>query len=367
MQDEYFMRHAIDLAENGTGWVNPNPLVGAVIVRDGQIIARGYHARCGEAHAERMALQHCADPKGATLYVTLEPCCHYGRTPPCTEAILAAGIARVVVGMLDPNPLVAGKGVAILREAGIEVKVGVLQDACREQNQIFLHYIQHKTPYVLMKYAMSMDGKIATRTGASKWISGEVSRQHVQSLRHRYRAILVGVGTVLADNPRLTCRLSGGRNPIRIICDTHLRTPLDSFVVQTAEEVPTILATSCTDETRLSWYRDLACQILVLPLGEDGHLSLPHLMQALGEQQIDSILLEGGSTLHWSFLQAGLVQKVNCYLAPKLLGGKDAKSPIGGLGVAHPDAAFQLLPPRLTALGQDILLESEVVPCSRES
>ena len=228
--DKRYMALALKLAEQGAGWTSPNPMVGAVIVKDDQIIGQGYHARCGDLHAERAALKNCtADPAGATLYVTLEPCCHQGRQPPCTEAILKAGIARVVVGSPDPNPLVAGKGNRLLREHGVQVEEHVLQAQCDRLNRAFLKYISTGRPYVVMKYAMTMDGKIAAHTGASQWVTGEEARQHVQTLRHRHRAIMAGVGTVIADDPRLTCRLPGGRDPIRVICDTRLRTPLTAI------------------------------------------------------------------------------------------------------------------------------------------
>jgi len=215
-------------------------MVGAVLVKDGEIIGQGWHTRCGELHAEREALKACTQsPAGATLYVTLEPCCHQGRQPPCTQAILDAGIARVVVGSDDPNPLVAGEGLNILREHGIEVEIGVCKEACDALNQVFFHFITTRRPYMVLKYAMTMDGKIATRTGASQWVTGEAARRRVHEDRHRYRAIMAGVGTVLADDPLLTCRMEGGRNPIRVICDTQLRTPLESQIVRTAGEVPT--------------------------------------------------------------------------------------------------------------------------------
>lgn len=368
MQDRDYMAQALALAQRGWGWVSPNPLVGAVLVKAGRIIGTGYHARCGEAHAERAALAACSEsPDGATLYVTLEPCCHHGRTPPCTQAILEAGISRVVLGSRDPNPKVHGGGLRLLRAAGVEVTEGVLQADCDALNAVFFHCITTKTPYVVMKYAMTMDGKLATVTGASQWITGEVARAHVQEDRHRYRGILVGVGTILADNPRLTCRMEGGRNPLRILCDSQLRTPLDAFVVQSAHDIPTLLATCSQDTARAKPYRTAGCELLSLPPDADGRIPLPALMQALGEREIDSVLLEGGAALQWSALKSGIVQRVQCYIAPKLFGGASAKSPIGGQGVCHPGAAYCLSPPRLTHLGEDLLLESEVLPCSQES
>ena len=358
MDDVAYMRQAVALARRGTGWTAPNPLVGAVVVKDGKVIGRGYHARCGGLHAERAALADCTvSPRGATMYVTLEPCCHQGRQPPCTDAILTAGIARVVVGSDDPNPLVAGKGLEILRRGGVEVVSGVLREACDALNPVFFHFIRTKRPYVVMKYAMTMDGKIATRTGASRWITGEAARRRVHRDRHRYTAIMAGVGTVLADDPVLNCRIKGGKNPVRIICDTHLRTPLTSQIVRTAGEIPTILAT-CAEPSLYGPYLDAHCQVWTLP-ERDGHVDLDALMDRLGSAGIDSVLLEGGGTLNWAALESGIVQRVQAYVAPKLFGG-DAKSPVEGQGVALPDQAVALKNTRILRVGEDILLESEV-------
>ena len=234
-QDQTFMERAIELAKQGEGWTSPNPMVGAVIVKDGRIIGEGYHERCGELHAERNAIASLRESaEGATIYVTLEPCCHQGRTPPCTEAILEQKIGRVVIGSRDPNPKVAGKGARLLREAGVIVEEDFMREVCDRLNPVFFHYITTKTPYVVLKYAMTADGKIATRTGASKWITGEAARQEVQHMRHRYTGIMVGIGTVLADDPMLNTRISGKRSPVRIICDSRLRIPLDSQIVKTA-------------------------------------------------------------------------------------------------------------------------------------
>lgn len=367
MTDTEYMKLALELAKKGCGWVAPNPMVGAVIVKHGHIIGKGWHQRYGELHAERDALRSCTElPAGATMYVTLEPCCHYGKTPPCTQAIIESGISKVIVGSLDPNPLVSGKGTAQLYENGIEVVSGILQPECDKLNEVFFHFIRMQTPYVVMKYAMTMDGKIASCIGASKWITGNIAREQVQADRHRYSAIMVGVGTVLADDPLLTCRMENGKNPVRIICDTHLRTPLASQLVKTASQIPTILATSCTDKTKQDPLIQAGCKILHLPL-KGGCLDLNTLMDELGTLNIDSILLEGGSTLNWSALECGIVQKVQCYLAPKLFGGSEAKSPIGGRGIPDPNNAYQLVHTSITKLGDDFLLESEVQhSCSQE-
>lgn len=360
MNDKDYMALALELAERGAGWTTPNPMVGAVVVKNGAILGRGYHHRCGEAHAERNALADCTeDPAGATLYVTLEPCCHFGRQPPCVDAILAAGISRVVVGSGDPNPLVAGKGTARLREGGVVVDEGVLKGPCDRLNEVFFHFIQTGTPFVVMKYAMTLDGKIASCTGASRWITGEAARAHVHGLRGRYRAILAGVGTVLADDPLLTCRTEGGRNPVRVICDTRLRTPLTSRVVRTAGEAPTVLATACAAAARRAPYERAGCHLLTLP-ERAGHVDLAALMRALGGDGIDSVLLEGGGTLNWSALEQGVVQKVLAYIAPKLLGGEAAKNPVGGQGFPDPDRAVRLVNSTVTRLGEDFLIESEV-------
>lgn len=359
MKDTEYMRLALDLAGRGLGWTSPNPMVGAVIVKDGRVIGQGWHARYGDLHAERSALKNCTEsPAGATLYVTLEPCCHHGRQPPCTEAILEAGIRRVVVGSEDPNPLVAGKGIDILRRAGVIVETGVLREECDALNQVFFHYIQTGRPYVVLKYAMTLDGKIATRTGASRWITGEAARHRVHEDRHRCSAILAGVGTVLADDPLLTCRMEGGKNPLRIICDTHLRTPLTSQIVCTAREVPTILAAGTAAAERAAAYEAAGCRVWLLP-ERNAHVDLDALMERLGSEKIDSVLLEGGGTLNWSALEQGLVQRVQAYIAPKLFGGT-AKSPVEGLGVEQPDQAIRLNHMTLTPLGEDFLLEGEV-------
>lgn len=361
MNDNDYMRLALQLAQNGCGMTSPNPMVGAVIEKDGEIIGQGWHEQYGKAHAERNALVSCKkSPAGATMYVTLEPCCHHGRQPPCTDAIIEAGIKRVAVGSGDPNPQVAGKGIQILRSHGIEVTENILQKDCERLNEVFFHYIQTKRPFVVMKYAMTMDGKIASSTGASKWITGETARHHVQTQRRRYTAIMVGVGTVLADDPMLSCRISGGRNPIRIICDTHLRTPVTAQIVQTAMQIPTILATCCTDREKQRIYEDAGCRILYLN-ERNGHVDLIQLMEKLGQRQIDSILLEGGGAMNWAALDSGIVQKIQAYVAPKLFGGQNAKTPVEGVGVAFPADAFHLKNSAITRLGDDFLIESEVI------
>ncbi len=361
MESTEYMRRAITLARNGIGFVNPNPLVGAVIVKNGRIIGEGWHEQYGQPHAERNALANCTEsPEGAELFVTLEPCCHYGKQPPCTEAIIQAKIKKVYVGSADPNPLVAGKGVQQLRNAGIEVETAVCQAECDKLNRIFFHYITKKMPYCLMKIAMTADGKTATRAGFSKWITNEASRQHVHELRKQFSAVMCGIGTVLADNPSLTCRIENPSNPTRIICDTHLRISTECTVVRTAKEVPTIIATSSSDTGRIEKLREFGVQILKVP-DEEGHINLKILMKKLGEQGIDSVLLEGGSHMHESALRAGIVQHVQIYIAPKIFGGVSAKTAVGGVGVTEVEEAYQLSAPEIRQYGNDILLDYDIL------
>lgn len=359
-QDRQYMKMALELAQKGMGFTAPNPMVGAVIVKNGRIVGQGYHRKYGELHAEREALAVCTEePKGASIYVTLEPCCHYGKQPPCVNAILEAGIRRVIIGSSDPNPLVAGKGIRILKDHGIEVTENILKEECDKLNEAFFYYIQNKKPYVVMKYAMTMDGKIAAYTGESKWVTGEAARIHVQEQRLKYTGIMVGVGTVLADDPMLTCRLENSRNPVRIICDSHLRTPLTSKIVRTAETIPTILASSSKDQQKIKNYEELGCQVLYVP-EKNGHIDLNRLMELLGAAKIDSILLEGGGSLNWSALESGIVQKVQTYIAPKLFGGEEAKTPVEGKGFPDPASAVLLKNSEIIRLGDDFLIESEV-------
>ena len=372
MPEEKYMRRAIELAKKGSGHVNPNPLVGAVIVRDGEIIGEGYHECYGQLHAERNAIANAKKRgnslEGSTIYVTLEPCCHYGKTPPCTEAIIEEKIARVVVGSDDPNPLVSGKGFQMLREKGIEVIPHFLKEECGAMNHVFFHYIRTGTPYVAMKYAMTMDGKIACYTGDSKWVTGEESRAHVQTLRNHYKGIMAGIGTVLADDPMLNCRIEGGRDPIRIIADSHLRIPMDSQLVRTAGQQPLIVA--ClpdADEEKAAQLQEKGVEVLRIPgvttadITEEQKvvISLPVLMKELGARKIDGILLEGGGQLNESALQAGIVDRIYCYIAPKIFGGAQAKTPVEGQGLTRAADAWQFNRIGMQEFGQDILLEYE--------
>ncbi len=361
MQEEDYMRRALELAQKGVGHTNPNPMVGCVVVKDGRIISEGWHEEYGGFHAERNALLQCReDPAGADLYVTLEPCCHTGKTPPCTDIIIEKGIGRVFVGSLDPNPLVNGGGIRILTEAGIPVQTGILAEECERLNEVFYHYMRTKLPFLVMKYAMSLDGKIACETGDSKWVTGEAARRHVHGLRNRYMGIMVGIGTVLQDDPLLSCRIEDGKDPIRIICDSSLRIPMDSRIVQTAGEIPTIMV--CTQEAcdsrktqeKMGMLRDIGIQ--VLPTEGGVGVNLKQLMSKLGEQGIDSILLEGGSTLNASALRNGIVDKVYAYISNKLIGGVDAPTPIGGIGADRIGDAVQLANVSIRSMEEDICI-----------
>lgn len=375
MAEEQFMKRAIELAKQGAGWTAPNPLVGAVVVKNGRVIGEGYHRKYGELHAERNALAACTeDPAGATLYVTLEPCCHYGKTPPCTEIIIEKKIAKVVIGSRDPNPKVAGKGARILREHGIEVVEDYMREACDALNPVFFHYITTKTPYVVLKFAMTLDGKIATRTGASKWITGEAARNHVHQLRGRYAGILAGIGTVLADDPMLNCRIDGAYQPLRIILDSHLRIPMGSRLVRSAKEYPLLIV--CNESTRereegasrIQKLEEAGAKVWTLP-EKNGHPDLNVLMQRLGEEKIDSVLIEGGGTVNEAALKAHIVHHVYAYIAPKIFGGEDAKTPVEGSGIRLPQECANLRLAKITVLLNDMLLEYDVegeTECSPE-
>ena len=375
MAEEQFMKRAIELAKQGAGWTAPNPLVGAVVVKNGRIIGEGYHRKYGELHAERNALAACTeDPAGATLYVTLEPCCHYGKTPPCTEIIIEKKIAKVVIGSRDPNPKVAGKGARILREHGIEVVEDYMREACDALNPVFFHYITTKTPYVVLKFAMTLDGKIATRTGASKLITGEAARNHVHQLRGRYAGILAGIGTVLADDPMLNCRIDGAHQPLRIILDSHLRILMGSRLVRSAKEYPLLIV--CNESirdreegaSRIQKLEEAGAKVWTLP-EKNGHPDLNVLMQRLGEEKIDSVLIEGGGTVNEAALKAHIVHHVYAYIAPKIFGGEDAKTPVEGSGIRLPQECANLRLAKITVLLNDMLLEYDVegeTECSPE-
>lgn len=361
MTPEDYMRRAIQLAHKGEGHVSPNPLVGCVIVKDGKIISEACHEHIGQFHAERNALLRCKeDPAGADLYVTLEPCCHYGRTPPCTEIILEKKIKRVYIGAMDVNPLVAGKGAKILEDAGVEVHTGVCEKEAHQLAEVFFHYMSTKTPFVVMKYAMSLDGKIACASGDSQWITGEESRRYVHELRKKYTGIMVGIGTVLADDPMLNCRIEQGVDPIRIVCDSHLRLPLDSQLVKTSKDIPVIdVCTFDELQTQEGLDKRAALEdagVEVMAVGH-GEVDLKKLMSTLAvEREIDSILIEGGGTLNAAALKAGIVQKIVAFVGGKVIGGADAKSPIEGEGAKTMAEVPELTDITVQRFGNDVCI-----------
>ena len=345
------MRRALELAERGRGTVEPNPLVGAIVVRDGQVAGEGWHQHFGEPHAEANALIAAGKAAhGATLYLTLEPCCHHGKTPPCTDAILRAGVRRVVASMQDPFPQVAGKGADLLRAAGIEVEIGLCEPEARRLNAPYLKLLATGRPYVHAKWAMTLDGKIATRTGDSKWISNDGSRRRTHELRGRMDAIIVGVGTVLADDPLLTARPLGPRTPTRIVLDSHGRTPLSSQLVRTAREAPTLIATLGTKAPEL---RNAGCEVLELP-SKNGRVELAALLNELGRRRMTNVLVEGGAAVLGSFLDAGAIDEVHVFLAPRLAGGAAALTPIGGRGVEKIAQALTLVECRTELIEGDV-------------
>ncbi|MDM8128213.1 bifunctional diaminohydroxyphosphoribosylaminopyrimidine deaminase/5-amino-6-(5-phosphoribosylamino)uracil reductase RibD [Paraclostridium benzoelyticum] len=356
--DEYYMGLAINLARKGIGKVNPNPMVGAVIVKDNKIIGTGYHERYGGKHAEINAIENSRESlNGSTMYVNLEPCSHFGKTPPCVDKIIESKINKVVISSVDPNPLVQGKGVKKLRDAGIEVKVGVLDKENKKLNEVFLKYIKNKKPFVVMKVAMSLDGKTATTTGQSKWISCDESRRYVHKLRSEVMGILVGINTVIKDNPMLDCRLENGKNPIRIIVDTTLKIPIDSKIVFSSKSIRTIVVTTKNaNKNVMKLLEDKGVEILTVNL-KNNLVDLKEMINKLGELKIDSILIEGGSRLNYSAINENIVDKVQVYVAPIILGGESSKTPIGGEGVSDIKEAFKLHQLDYKQVGSDILIE----------
>lgn len=356
------MRRALELAERGLGRTSPNPAVGAVVVRDGAIVGEGYHRRAGGPHAERIALSSAGEAaRGAEMYVTLEPCCHHGRTPPCTEAIIESGVARVFYAADDPDPRCAGGGEAALRAAGIEVHGGLLAEEAR---RLLAGYIRHRLtgrPLVTAKLAMSLDGRIATRTGDSQWISGEQSRRIVHQMRDRCDAVMVGVGTVLTDDPALTTRdVPGGRDALRVIVDSRARTPADATVIREQSDAGCLIA--CTDRglpDRVAVLRDAGAEVLVLPdLG--GHVDLAALMDALGRRGALNVLIEGGGELVAGALDAGVVDRMMLFYAPIIIGGRDAVPGVAGEGAERVADAVKLRDVTTRLVGDDLLVEGAV-------
>jgi diaminohydroxyphosphoribosylaminopyrimidine deaminase/5-amino-6-(5-phosphoribosylamino)uracil reductase len=350
------MREAIDLARKGLGLTHPNPLVGAVITKNGAVIGRGFHSRCGGPHAEIVAIEDArkngaANLSDATLYVTLEPCCHTGRTPPCVDRIISSGIRSVVAGMTDPNPIVAGKGFYALEKAGVAVTKGVLERECRELNKIFIKYILTHRPYVLLKMAMTIDGKTTLPPEHGKWISCDASRMDAHRLRSEYTAITCGIGTILADDPRLDVRLVEGRNPVRIIVDSRFRIPANSRIMRSARESPTIVCGCHTDNANAIRTIEQAGARVIIAKERNNHVDLDDLMRSLGEIEIDSILLEGGRTLARAALAAGIVDEVRYYIAPDLFGaGEEKEVSLGNVYVSRS--------------GRDVVIGGSI--CSRE-
>lgn len=369
--DNYYMKRALELSQRAVGSVNPNPLVGSIIVKNNKVIGEGYHEYFGGPHAEVNAFANAKenafknavdDVEGATMYVTLEPCSHYGKTPPCADAIVRNKIAKVVIGMIDPNPMVAGKGIEILRNSGIEVITGIMEKEIKKTNEIFIKYITTKEPFCIMKTAMTMDGKIATSIGDSKWISNEKSRAYVHELRQRVSGIMVGIGTVLKDDPELTTRREGmiSLNPTRIIIDSKARISLEAKVLKCDEKSKTIIVTTeLAEKAKIETIKQKGAEVIVTN-SKNGWVDLNHLMGVLGGMGIDSILLEGGSTLNYSAIEAGVVDKVITFISPKIFGGTSGKTPVGGKGIEHVKDSIKLLNTEVTRFDEDIMIEAYV-------
>lgn len=361
MTDEDYMRLAIELAANTNGQTSPNPLVGAVVVKDNQIVGMGAHLKAGEAHAEVHAINMAGDKaKDATIYVTLEPCSHFGRTPPCANLLIKSEVKRVVIASTDPNPLVAGQGIERLREHGIEVDVGILRDEAERLNEVFFHYIATGMPYVTLKSATSLDGKIATVTGESKWITSEESRLDVHKYRHQHDGILVGVNTILKDDPELTTRLPlGGKNPIRIILDTNLRTPPGAKIVNDNKAPTWIIVGKNVAAEKIAAMNEKYAKVIEMPF--DG-LNIRNVLKMLGEKGITSLFVEGGSQINGSFIKAKTVNQVITYIAPKIIGGALAPTSIGGDGFEKMNDVLALQIKSVETIGPDIKIVSKMVP-----
>jgi diaminohydroxyphosphoribosylaminopyrimidine deaminase/5-amino-6-(5-phosphoribosylamino)uracil reductase len=370
-EDDHWMRRVLHLAEKGRGKTPPNPMVGAVLLKDSKVVGEGYHAKAGEDHAEIVALQQAGEEaRGATLYLNLEPCAHFGKTPPCAPRVVERGVKRVVIGMEDPNPLVRGKGIDILRKAGLDVDVGVLEKQCRRLNEAFCKYISQKMPFVILKAAATLDGKIATRNGESKWISGEASRRLVHKLRNQVDGILVGIGTVLKDNPLLTTRIRGGKDPYRIVLDSRLRIPGEAKVIGTAPSKAIIAATELASRERIEELERRGVRVIILNSKEE-KVDLKSCLSKLGEMGITTLLVEGGSQVNGSFLDEGWIDKLILFLSPKIIGDQQAPGIFGGRGASDLREAVALREIRMRKVGEDIFLEgypeSGRKQCSLES
>lgn len=359
--DEKYMRLAMQLAGNAIGRTSPNPLVGAVIVKDNRVVGCGWHRKAGTPHAEVHALNQAGElAQGADVYVTLEPCAHYGKTPPCAKALVEAKVKNVYGGLLDVNPKVAGKGFKILEDAGIHVEYGFLQDELRKQNEVFFKWIEHKKPFVVLKAAMTLDGKIATATGQSKWITNETSRAYGYKLRDIYDGIMVGINTVIEDNPMLTARVDGGKNPIRIVVDSNLKIDINANVVQDKSAKTIVATTDKADKDKILKLQAQNVDVIVVDKDENDKVDIEKLLNILGQQNICSILVEGGATLSGSFVAKKLVDKVYFFIAPKIIGGKEAKTPVAGTGILNLQEALTLKDIQIEKLEEDILIIGRV-------
>ncbi len=368
VNDVEFMRQALHLAERGRGHVEPNPLVGAVVVREGRVVGSGWHQRFGGPHAEVFALEEAGEAaRGGTLYVTLEPCCHFGKTPPCTDAILRAGVKRVVAAMSDPFPEVRGKGIALLREHGISVEVGCLADEAEELNAPYLKLVRTGRPYVIAKWAMSLDGRIATVTGDARWISGEESRRKVHEVRGKVDGILIGIGTALADDPLLTARPHGPRTACRIVLDNRLRLPLSSRLVQTAKEVPVLIFHEPQADAASKHRLEAAgCECVSLPT-TGRREAIDAVLDELGRRRFTQVLVEGGAEILGSFFDAGQVDETMVFVAPIIIGGRPALGPVGGRGAATLHKALRLARWTVEASGEDWLIRGRFRAASLDS
>lgn len=359
--DEKYMRLAMQLAGNAIGRTSPNPLVGAVIVKDNRVVGCGWHRKAGTPHAEVHALNQAGElAQGADVYVTLEPCAHYGKTPPCSKALVEAKVKNVYGGLLDVNPKVAGKGFKILEDAGIHVEYGFLQDELRKQNEVFFKWIEHKKPFIVLKAAMTLDGKIATAIGQSKWITNETSRAYGYKLRDIYDGIMVGINTVIEDNPMLTARVDGGKNPIRIVVDSSLKIDINANVVQDKSAKTIVATTDKADKDKILKLQAQDVDVIVVDKDENDKVDIEKLLDILGQQNICSILVEGGATLSGSFVAKKLVDKVYFFIAPKIVGGKEAKTPVAGTGILNLQEALALKDIQIEKLEEDILIIGRV-------
>lgn len=365
--DERWMKRALRLAEKGRGRTSPNPMVGAVLVKEGRGVGEGFHAKAGEPHAEIVALRKAGDEaEGATLYLNLEPCSHYGKTPPCAPALIEAGVKRIVVGMEDPNPLVKGRGLEMLRIAGLDVEVGILEEDCQKLNEAFCKYIRTREPFVILKIAATLDGKIATQHGESKWITGEKSRRLVQHLRNEADGLLVGIGTIFKDDPLLTARIRGGKNPYRIVLDSKLRISENARVLDQSPEKTILATTELAPKEKIENLEKRGARVLVLDSMQE-RVNLKSLLLKLGEMGMMSLLVEGGNEVNGSFLNDGLIDKIFFFLSPKLLGGQ-ALGIFGGRGKEKLEEAVSFHRLKIKKVGEDLLLEGYPKKlCSQES